>query len=74
MTVRQRVAGVRAELYETKKLSSRDIAVVTGVPERTIRDRLLRYGIRIRSRGGWNREDRRTLPEGELRELYGSWA
>ena len=59
-----------AELYETKKPSSRDIAVVTGVPERTIRDRLLRYGIRIRSRGGWNREDRRTLPEGELRELY----
>jgi len=59
-----------AELYERKKLSSHDIATATGVPERTIRDRLRRDGIQIRSRGGWNREDRRTLPEGELRELY----
>jgi hypothetical protein len=44
-----------AELYETKKLSSRDIAAVTGMPERTLRDRLRRYGIQMRSRGGWNR-------------------
>ena len=58
------------ELYETAKLSSRQIATVTGVPERTVRDRLRRYGIRARSRGGWNREDRRMVPTETLRGLY----
>src|SRR5580700_5791391 len=58
------------ELYETAKLSSRQIAAVTGVPERTIRDRLRRYSIRARSRGGWNREDRRMVPAETLRGLY----
>jgi hypothetical protein len=58
------------ELYETAKLSSRQIAAVTGVPERTVRDRLRRYGIRVRSRGGWNREDRRMVPAETLRGLY----
>jgi len=58
------------ELYETAKLSSRQIAAVTGVPERTVRDRLRRYGIRARHRGGWNREDRHAVPAEILRELY----
>jgi len=59
-----------AKLYEVDKLSSRQIAAITGLPERTIRDRLRRYGIRARSRGGWNREDRRTVPAEILRDLY----
>jgi hypothetical protein len=59
-----------AELYEVARLSSRQIAGLTGVPERTIRDRLRRYGIQARSRGRWNREDRRTVPAGTLRDLY----
>ncbi len=59
-----------AELYEVARLSSRQIAAITGLPERTIRDRLRRYGIRVRSRGGWNREDRRTVPAVTLRDLY----
>jgi hypothetical protein len=59
-----------AELYEAGRLSSRQIGVVTGLPERTVRDRLRRYGIRARSRGRWNREDRRTVPDETLRDLY----
>lgn len=58
------------ELYETAKLSSRQIAAVTGMPERTVRDRLRRYGIRARHPGGWNREDRRTVAAEILQELY----
>jgi hypothetical protein len=58
------------ELYVVARLSSRQIAAVTGLPERTVRDRLRRYGIRPRSRGKWNREDRRTVPVQTLRDLY----
>lgn len=59
-----------AELYEAGRLSSRQVAAITGLPERTVRDRLRRYGIQARSRGRWNREDRRTLPAETLRTLY----
>jgi hypothetical protein len=59
-----------AELYEAGRLSSRQIGTVTGLPERTVRDRLRRYGIRRRTRGRWNREDRHTVPAGTLRRLY----
>jgi len=59
-----------AELYEVARLSSRQIAALTGLPERTVRDRLRRYGIRARTRGRCNREDRRTVPEATLRDLY----
>src|ERR1700677_4577273 len=59
-----------AELYEVARLSSRQIAAITGVPERTVRDRLRRYGIRARTRGGWNREDRRTIPAETLLLFY----
>ncbi|MGH3187922.1 MAG: antitoxin Xre-like helix-turn-helix domain-containing protein [Streptosporangiaceae bacterium] len=58
------------ELYEIGGLSSRQIGAITGLPERTVRDRLRRYGVRPRSRGGWNREDRRTVPAAVLRDLY----
>ena len=59
-----------AELYEAGRLSSRQIAAVTGLPERTVRDRLRRYGVRTRSRGRWNREDRRMVATETLRDLY----
>jgi hypothetical protein len=58
------------EFYEVARLSSRQIAVITGLPERTVRERLRRYGIRARSRGRWNREDRRTVPAETLHDLY----
>ena len=59
-----------AELYEVYRLNSRQIGAITGMPQRTVRDRLRRYGVRIRSRGGRNREDRRTMPAAVLRDLY----
>jgi hypothetical protein len=59
-----------ASLYEDGRLGSPHIAAITGMPERTVRDRLRRYGIAVRTRGGWNREDRATVPAGVLGELY----
>jgi hypothetical protein len=57
-------------LYEAGRLGSPQIAAITGMPERTIRDRLRRYGIAVRTRGGWNREDRQTVPAEVLDDLY----
>ncbi|HTU07545.1 MAG TPA: hypothetical protein VMG13_18480 [Trebonia sp.] len=61
---------VTRELYEKAGLSSRQIAAVLGMPERTVRDRLRRYGVKTRTRGQWNREDRTTVPADVLRVLY----
>ena len=58
------------ELYEGARLSSRQIAAILGIPERTVRDRLRGYGIKSRTRGGWNREDRTTVPANVLNVLY----
>jgi hypothetical protein len=58
------------ELYAEGRLGSPRIAEILGIPERTLRDRLRRYGIETRTRGNWNREDRTTAPEVELRVLY----
>ncbi|HEY6309388.1 MAG TPA: hypothetical protein VIY52_01065, partial [Streptosporangiaceae bacterium] len=59
-----------AELYEEGRLGSRQIAAITGMPERTVRDRLRRYGIHVRTRGGWNREDRQLVAAEVLDDLY----
>lgn len=64
------LAQLIAELYDVARLSSRQITAITGLPERTIRDRLRRYGVRARSRGRWNREDRRMVPAEILHDLY----
>jgi len=58
-------------LYEDARFSSRQVAALLGMPERTVRDRLRRYGIPARTRGGWNREDRTAVPAETLRLLYG---
>jgi DNA-binding CsgD family transcriptional regulator len=58
------------ELYVDDGLGSPQIAAILGMPERTVRDRLRRYGIQARTRGKWNREDRATAPAAELRALY----
>jgi hypothetical protein len=63
---RQLLAG----LYEAGRLGSPQIAAITGMPERTVRDRLRRYGIAVRTRGRWNREDRATVPAEILDDLY----
>jgi hypothetical protein len=61
---------VLAELYEAGRLGSPQIAAITGMPERTVRDRLRRYGIHVRTRGGWNREDRQLVTAEVLDDLY----
>jgi hypothetical protein len=58
------------ELYEDAKLSSRQVSAILGTPERTVRERLRRYGITARTRGGCNREDRKTVPAEVLEVLY----
>jgi hypothetical protein len=64
--LRQLLAG----LYQAGRLGSPQIAAITGMPERTVRERLRRYGITVRTSGGWNREDRRTVPAEVLGDLY----
>lgn len=57
-------------LYVEAGLSSRQIAAATGVPQRTVRDRLHARGVRMRTKGRLNREDRVTVPADALAELY----
>jgi hypothetical protein len=61
---------VLAELYEAGRLGSPQIAAITGMPERTVRGRLRRYGIHVRTPGGWNREDRQLVAAEVLDDLY----
>ena len=64
------LAGILAELYIHQRLTIAEAAAVVGMPARTVDDRLRRYGIQARTRGGWEREDRRVLQAGALRDLY----
>ncbi len=57
-------------LYEDARLSSREISVLLGMPERTVRERLHRYGVQVRTKGSWSREQRRTVPAELLIQLY----
>jgi hypothetical protein len=66
-----RLPRLMRQLYEESRLSSRQISVLLSIPERTVRDRLRSYGITARTRGGWNREDRTTIPADVLGALYG---
>jgi len=64
------LAEILAELYVNRHLTSAQVGEVLGIPGRTVRDRLRRYGIGTRTRGGWERKDRRVLPPGVLADLY----
>jgi hypothetical protein len=57
-------------LYVESGLSSPQISAATGVPQRTVRDRLRSRGVRMRTKGRLNREDRATVPADELVKLY----
>ena len=57
-------------LYEDAKLNSSQVSAILGMPERTVRERLRRYGITTRTRGRCNREDRKTVPAEVLQALY----
>jgi hypothetical protein len=59
-----------ARLYLESRLSSGQISALTGTPERTVRARLRRRGVVMRTRGRLNREDRITVSAEALAELY----
>lgn len=56
-------------LYADARLTG-EVAAILGMPERTVRDRLRRYGIKVRTRGRYSREDRTTVPASVLQLLY----
>lgn len=64
------LTDIAVRLYQDANLSSRQISELTGMPERTVRDRLHARGVRMRTRGWANREDRAAAPEEALVELY----
>jgi hypothetical protein len=59
-----------ARLYLESGLSSAQISAVTGVPQRTVRQRLRAAGVRMRTRGQLNREDRKAAATDELLRFY----
>jgi hypothetical protein len=61
---------VMAKLYAESGLTSGEISAITGIAQRTVRDRLHARGVRMRTKGRLNREDRVTVPADELIRLY----
>lgn len=64
------VTDAMARLYVEAGLTTVQISALTGVPERTVRDRLRARGVRMRTRGRLNREDRVSVPPDAVQELY----
>jgi hypothetical protein len=63
-------ADALARLYVEAGLTTVQISALTGVPDRTVRDRLRARGVRLRTRGPVNREDRRSIPADVIADLY----
>lgn len=59
-----------ADLYLRHRLTCARISALTSVPARTVQGRLRAQGIRLRTRGGYNREDRLAVETTALTELY----
>jgi hypothetical protein len=57
-------------LYRQSGLTSGQISEFTGIPDRTVRNRLRARGVRMRTRGRLNREDRLAIPTDAVAELY----
>lgn len=57
-------------LYTHAQLSRREVADRLGVKEHLVRAWMKRHGIRTRTRGRGNREDRRRVDPTEVTELY----
>lgn len=62
--------AVLAALYLTGRLTSAGIETLTGIPARTVRRRLSGYGVPMRTKGGFNREDRAAISAALLTEMY----
>ncbi len=63
-------ADAMARLYVEEGLTTAQISTLTGVPDRTVRDRLRARGVRLRTRGPVNREDRRSVPADAIAQFY----
>lgn len=59
-----------ADLYLTHRLTCAEIAALTQIPARTVRDRLAAHGVRMRTKGRLNREDRVLIEPDMLAEMY----
>lgn len=57
-------------LYVEQRMSSTEIAAFTGLADRTVRQRLRLRGVRMRTRGRYNREDRTEISMDDLNALY----
>jgi hypothetical protein len=57
-------------LYLDERLGTPAIGEMLGIPERRVRDRLARYGIDRRHRGGWDRTDRTSVEPDSIENLY----
>jgi hypothetical protein len=64
------LAETMEDLYVRQRLTSAQIAALSSIPERTVRDRLRARGVAMRTRGKHDREDRRTVPVSDLNALY----
>ncbi len=64
------LTDLMVSLYVNSRLTSGQVSAVTGIPQRTVRDRLRARGVPMRTRGRLNREDRVDLPAGKVAELY----
>jgi hypothetical protein len=58
------------DLYLRQRLTCAQISAMTGIPARTVRDRLVSYGVRMRTKGRVNREDRLAAEPDLLADLY----
>jgi hypothetical protein len=62
--------ALMVSLYRESGWTSAQISELTGVPQRTVRDRLHASGVRMRTRGRLNREDRVSLSADAVAQLY----
>jgi hypothetical protein len=59
-----------ADLYLRHRLTCAQISELTQIPARTIQDRLRAYGVQLRTRGRYNREDRLAIEPDILTDMY----
>jgi hypothetical protein len=59
-----------ADLYLQRRYNCAQIAELTSVPARTVHGRLRAQGIRLRTRGAFNREDRQAVEPTALADMY----
>jgi DNA-binding CsgD family transcriptional regulator len=66
----ERFDALMADMYLRLRMPSTQIAELTGIPGRSVRDRLRASGVPMRTRGQYNREDRIAIDPDDLAGLY----